>query len=121
MPRKLEVVITGDTVGLERALSRSSAAATSFGGRMEKAGKSMESFGKTLTTHVTLPILGIGALLVKTALDGQKSSARLDQAFKNVGVSAQGAAKQVDAMEASGRKLGFTNNQIRESLGSLVT
>jgi hypothetical protein len=119
--RELRVTIVGDSASLEKALGRSSAAAQTFGAKMEKTGGSMVAFGKTMTTHVTLPIVALGAVMVKTALDGEKSTARLDTAFKNVGVSVAGSARAVDGMEASGRRLGFTNTQIRDSIGSLVT
>jgi hypothetical protein len=58
---------------------------------------------------------------VHAALSAEASQARLDQAFKNAGLSAKDSAAQIDAVEASSRKLGFTDEDVRNALGSLVT
>jgi hypothetical protein len=120
VPRKLEVVITGDTVGLERALTRSSAAASTFGGKMQKVGSSMESFGKTLTKSVTLPIVGVGVVAVKMAMDSEASMGRLNAAVKSSGLSVKGFAGQLNGAQDAGRKLGFTNIDIQQGLSKMV-
>jgi phage FluMu protein gp41 len=120
VPRKLEVVITGDTAGLERALTRSSSAATTFAGRMEKTGRSMTSFGKTLTKSVTLPIVGVGVVITKMALDSEASMAKFNAAVKSSGLSVKGMDKSLQGAEQRGRALGFTNIELQGGLARLV-
>jgi len=57
---------------------------------------------------------------VEAAVKAQTSTARMDQAFKQSGLSAKTFAGQIDHAEQSARNLGFANSDVRESLGSLV-
>ncbi len=59
--------------------------------------------------------------LVDAAEKAQVSQTRLETAFKNVGISSEKAAAQVEMAEKAGRKLGFMNTETKDSLGSLVT
>jgi hypothetical protein len=58
---------------------------------------------------------------VKAAMGAQESTARLDQAFKNAGLAAGLYSTQIDKAESAGRKLGFTDADVKDSLGSLLT
>lgn len=118
MARKLLVEIVGDTSSVERAFKSVGSASTSVADKIMHVGKrAIEAAG----------VLGIGGLTigleesVHAAIGAEASQARLDQAFKRAGLSAQASADQLDMAEASGRKLGFTDEQVKDALGSLVT
>jgi TP901 family phage tail tape measure protein len=73
MARRLIVEIVGDASSLQRALGSASASTDSFGAKMTAAGGRITSFGKTMTRDMTLPIVGLGAVAAKTAIDFQAS------------------------------------------------
>jgi cell wall-associated NlpC family hydrolase len=60
-------------------------------------------------------------MLAKNALSAQAANARLERSLKNAGESYKVLKPQIDATEAAGRKLGFTNEATKQALGSLVT
>ncbi len=115
MARKLEVVITGDARQLDRTLKQASA--------------STEKFHHSLKDLAKIGAAGLGLVgvtqavesVVEAGLDAEKSTKRLDTSMKNAGLSADKYAKQIDAAEKSGRRLGFTNSETKNSLGSLIT
>ena len=98
MARKIEVVIVGDATALEAALGKSSAQVAGFANKMESAGKSMASAGKTMTTHLTLPIVAAGAVAVKFAVDFQHN-------MELVHTQAGAAQSEVTKMSAAILKL----------------
>jgi phage-related protein len=57
---------------------------------------------------------------VDAAEEAQQVTARMNAAFAASGVSAKNFAGKIEETESSSRKLGFTNDQVRTSLGSLV-
>lgn len=69
---------------------------------------------------IAAPIIGIGAVVVRAAMDAETSTAKLNTAFKTAGLSAKSFAGQVDGAEASGRKFGFENTATREALAKLL-
>lgn len=85
---------------------------------------------KATTGHMKL--LGIGAIAVlgglaeglKKSVDAaeemQVSTARMNASFAAVHVPVKAFAGAIDEAEASARKLGFENLDVRDSLGSLV-
>jgi hypothetical protein len=111
--RKLIVEITGDTRGLERALG--------------KAGRETETFGKKMggmakTAGIAAGAAAVGGLVIaEKALKAQEETGKLDQAFKNAGMSANRMRGFVDKSEAASRKLGFTNSDTRDALTKFVT
>ncbi len=58
-----------------------------FSEKASKIGKNLEDVGKKMTTFATLPIIGLGAAMIKTASDLEESINKIDVAF---GDSAQG-------------------------------
>lgn len=70
---------------------------------IEKIGKSMVGTGQKLTAAVTLPMLAIGGLAVKGALDQRKAIAQVQAAITSMGNaagrSAEQLAKNADALE----------------------
>ena len=61
---KLQIVIS--------AVDRASKVAENVGRRFGDVGKRLEGVGRSLTTRLTLPLMGVGAIAVKTGLDFQK-------------------------------------------------
>lgn len=59
-------------------------------------------------------------LSVKAAAAAQVSQGRLDAAYKASGLSAGKYAWALDRAESSGRNLGFTNTEVKDSMGSLI-
>jgi hypothetical protein len=57
---------------------------------------------------------------IHAAEEMQVQNARLAQAFKSSGVSLDAYKGSIDEAEGSARKLGFTNVDVRNSLGSLI-
>lgn len=71
--RQLVVTIIGDAAPFQGALAAASSSAVGFAGKMESVGASMSSIGKTLMTHLSLPLAAIGAVSTKAAVDFQNS------------------------------------------------
>jgi TP901 family phage tail tape measure protein len=71
--KELRVTIVGDSTALQAALARASGATAGFAGSVNRVGSSVASTGKTLTRHLTLPIVALGALAGKAAVDFQNS------------------------------------------------
>ncbi len=67
--KSLQVRYVGDISGVRAALAQMDAAHASFASKMSAVGKKMSSIGKSLTTYVTLPIVGIGVVATKMAVD----------------------------------------------------
>src|SRR5215831_2137447 len=118
---KLIVEIVGTTVGLEKALSKASGDAAAFGGKMQAVGSKMVGVGKTMTKSLTLPLVAFAALSVEAAVKGEASQAKLSQAIKNTGATAEQYAGQLDKAQAASRQLGFQNEDTRQALAKLVT
>jgi hypothetical protein len=55
------------------------------------------------------------------AIDAEKTQARLEVAFKRQAPRAREVRGRISAAESSSRKLGFTDEDVKQSLGSLVT
>src|SRR5581483_211217 len=94
MARRLIVEIIGDSASLERALGTSAAAASGFAARMSTLGDRLSSIGRTMTTHLTLPIVAAGAVSTKFATDFQSS---MELVHTQAGLSQQA----VDSMSKS--------------------
>lgn len=117
MSRKLEVEILGDASSLGRAFNRSSTETQSLGSHFGSLAKT------ALLAGGAAGIAGLTVGIDKSihaAIAAQASQARLDQAFKAVGLSAAASKDGIDKAEASSRKLGFTDDATRQSLGSLI-
>jgi len=94
-----------------------------FAASMDEAGANTAKFGKAAKIAGTALLGGLAYGLdksVEAAVKAQTSTARMDQAFKQSGLSAKTFAGQIDHAEQSARNLGFANSDVRESLGSLV-
>ena len=69
------VKIVGDNSELDKAINQSKA-------KLQKFGQDMVRVGKSLSTFVTLPILGIGVAFVKAASDAEETNAKFNTVFR---------------------------------------
>lgn len=95
----LEVHLVGEGVSLERAFAGSAKSATAAastieasGARIAASGKRISAVGKTWTHSITLPLLAIGGLAVKSAFEFEKS-------MSLISTEAGGTRKEVDRLE----------------------
>jgi hypothetical protein len=110
MARPILVEILGDAHQFQAELNRATGTTRRFGTAARVA-------GGLLATGLAFGL----EQSVKAAIDAQDSHRRLEQAFKNVGLSATAYEHQVAGAEAASRKLGFAGNEVRDALGSLLT
>src|SRR5438093_1500463 len=116
MARKLEVIIAGDSRGLERA----------FG----SAARSTSAFGRTFQTLRTAAVAGGAALVavagyvgtksVTAAISAQEANDKLSKAFENQRIQMTATSPAVLKLERGSRALGFTNADTREGLLRLI-
>lgn len=57
--------------------------AETFQSKMKKVGQSMQRIGGQLSAAVTLPLVGIGTLLVKTASDAEETNSKFNAVFRD--------------------------------------
>jgi TP901 family phage tail tape measure protein len=86
----------GNAIGKVKTHNREMQA---LGKRVQKTGDGMQKIGKGLTAGVTLPIAGIGAASVKTAMDFESQMSR-------VGAIAGVTGKGLEPLSAQARELG---------------
>lgn len=83
--RTLTVTILGDAGGATRAFAELGNASQNFSRKLSAVGSGMKSVGSTMTASLTLPIVGLGAVATKSAVDFETAFA--------------GVRKTVDATE----------------------
>jgi phage-related protein len=108
MARALIVQILGD--------------ARQFGAELDKAAGKTRQMGRVAGVAGLAIAGGLAIGLeksVKAAADASTQTARLDAAFKASGESAGSYGGQISTAEEHARSLGFTNEDVRASLGSL--
>lgn len=106
---KLEAVLLAQTDHFDRGMARSES-------KMHHVGKAAGVAGLAIIGGLAVGL----EKSVHAAIDAQASQARLAQSFKNVHLSLGAYKESLDAAESSGRKLGFTDTQTREAIGSLL-
>jgi hypothetical protein len=108
MARALIVQILGD--------------AKQFGSELDRAAGKTRQMGRVAGVAGLAIAGGLAIGLeksVKAAADASTQTARLDAAFKASGESASSYGGQISTAEDHARSLGFTNEDVRASLGSL--
>lgn len=91
----LIIRITGQNAQFDQSIDQSKNKLNSFNSKVKKAGKNLTDFGKKATTFVTLPILGIGTALAKTAIDAEETDSKFKTVFRSVGKEADKVAKNL--------------------------
>ena len=86
-----------------------------FNKAMGKAQKSLKKFsgklkgiGKTMTTHITLPILAIGGASVKLAADMEETQDKFETVFASIKDEANSIAKEIQ------KSYGLSNRETKE-------
>lgn len=118
MARKLEVVITGDSKGLERAYNRAGAATGRFGsklGTLTKAGMIGAAVGGT-----ALLAKGLQSS-VSAAMEAEKAQAALEAQLKASGISYQESAGSIDkTVQSLSRMAGIDDEDLTSAFTRLV-
>ena len=103
--------------------------------RLKKFGSSMKKVGRSMTTSLTLPLVGIGAIAGKTFMDFEQSMLKvkaisgatgqefkaLEENAKALGSSTMFTASQVAGLQLELSKLGLTPEQINQSTSSVLS
>jgi len=108
---KIKVSFEGDTSGLERAISKSQ-------GKLKQFGNKMAGIGKTMTKFVTLPILGMGAAMIKSASDAAETHSKFQTVFRGVGDE---ATKMAKVLQQSYIMSGEQSERLLSNTGDLLT
>ncbi len=119
--RTLRVDIVGDASKARKAFSDASTGADGLSSKLESAGKKLQGLGKSLTTNVSLPIVGVLGLSTKAAMEDEASAGKLATTLHNV----TGATKdQIGAVEdwilKTSMASGVADDQLRPALQNLV-
>jgi hypothetical protein len=80
----LKVNLLADSTGLNKSLADATA-------KMQAFGTKMSEIGSTMSTRLTLPIVGIGAAMVKAASDAEETATKFAVVFRDVEQGAQQA------------------------------
>lgn len=89
----LRVSLGLDTAAFEKGISDSMKS-------LKGIGKSMQSMGATLSTYVTLPLLGIGTASIKAAGEAEQATESVRAALKSMGEGAGYSLDQLQKMAA---------------------
>jgi hypothetical protein len=108
MPRSLIVEILGNATGFSKELDKAA-------GKTQKMGKIAGVAGLAIAGGLAYGL----EKSVKAASEAQVSTAKMDTAFQASGQSAKDFSSQISGAEDSSRKLGFSNIDVRDSLGGL--
>jgi len=109
MAKPLLVEIFGDASQYQRTLDKAA-------GRTQRFGAAAKIAGGLLVTGLAVGL----EQSVKAAVHAESSQARLTQAFKDAHIAMGPLKDSIDKVEAAGRKLGFTDEQQKQALGSLI-
>jgi len=106
---RMEALLTANTRDFDRAMDKSQT-------RMQKVGRGAKLAGVAVAGGLAIGL----EKSVKAAMDAESANTRLDVAFKTARLDAGKYKEQVDKLEESGRKLGFTDTDTKTALGSLL-
>lgn len=109
MAKPLLVEIFGDASQYQRTLDKAA-------GNTKKFGAAAKIAGGLLVTGLAIGL----EQSVKAAMHAETSQARLTQAFRDAHIAMGPLKDDIDKVEASGRKLGFTDEAQKQALGSLI-
>lgn len=123
----LKILFGADLRGFNKAMSKAQRSIRKFGASMKRT-------GANLTRNVTLPIIALGAISIKTFATFEQSMLKvkavsgatakefesLKANAKSLGASTMFTATQVAELQFELAKLGFTSQQINESTESVL-
>lgn len=134
----LDLDISGFLAGLRTAQDEASSVSknivTKFGDDISKAGKGLTSAGTTLTKSLTVPIMSIGVVGLKTAMSFEKGMSEVQaisgatgeefDALKekaiDLGATTAFSASEVTEAMLEMAKAGWNNQQILDGLGGVL-
>ncbi len=125
--KRLSVSLTLNDKQFQSGLRKATRAMTKFG-------KSMQRTGQSLSRNLTAPLVGLGAVSVKTFVDFEQSMLKvkaisgataeefksLEQNAKELGRTTMFTASQVSELQLNLSKLGLTPKQINASTASIL-
>jgi hypothetical protein len=119
--RTLRIDIIGDASKARAAFSDASAGADGLGNKLEAVGKKMQDAGKSLTTHVSLPILGVLGLSTKAAIEDEASADKLANTLHNVtGATKDQVAAVEDWITKTSLQSGVADDKLRPAFQNLL-
>lgn len=95
----LRVTLGLDASDFEAGTTKAQAQMRGFQREFKKSGRDLQKIGKDMSTYLTVPILGAGAAIIKTAGDFQASMIQ-------VGINANATGKQMAAMREQALNIG---------------
>ena len=110
MAAEAEIIITAKDQATAE-FKKAEKSLKSFGDKLEAASKKMRSIGKKATAFVTLPILGIGAAMLKAASDAEETATKFGVVFSSISGDAEAAAKNLRD------NFGLSSNSAKQLLG----
>ncbi len=115
---KINIDATGVKTGVgdaTRALDSFKAQSEKISKHLEKVGDSLKSFGTKLTIGVTAPIVAVGGLSLKAAMDAVESENLFEVAMGGMAKSAR------DWSEKTAKALGLNAYELRKNTGMFYT
>lgn len=92
----LRAVLGLDSAAFEQGADAAAKKLAGVGKKFAKIGDSMQAVGGTISTYVTLPLMGIGAAAIKGASEAAQALASVEQALKTMG---DGAGFGINALK----------------------
>ena len=103
--------------------------------RVKKFGSSMKRVGSSMSTNLTMPIIGLGAVAIKTFANFEQAMLKvkavsgatgeqfkmLESDAKRLGSSTMFTASQVAELQLELSKLGFTPEEINKSTEAILS
>ena len=123
----LTIAFGADLRGFERAMKKAQRTVKKFGASMQRT-------GRNLTRNITLPVIGLGTVAVKTFANFEQSMLKvkavsgatdaefktLTETAKKLGASTMFTASQVADLQFELAKLGFSSKEINASTESIL-
>ena len=120
--------LTEELYRMKSAWTQAGTALTNFSKKCGTLSKAMTKAGKTLTTHITTPIVALGTTAVKASMDFESSFAyvrktvngteedfnKLADASKRMSTEIATSTDEINAVMATGGQLGIATEHIEE-------
>ena len=112
---EVKIVITGDAARFKKSLGEAEGGLAAFSSKMEAAGSKLRSIGSTLTTGLTLPIVGAGVVATKWAMDAEEAANKVNVVFGQSAVFIDHWGKK------SATAFGLSKGQAMDAFGTIGT
>ena len=112
---EVKIVITGDAARFKKSLGEAEGGLAGFQSKMQAAGSKMRAIGSTLTTSLTVPILGAAAIATNWAMNAEEAANKVNVVFDESAVFIDHWAKN------SAKAFGLSKGQALDSFGSIGT